>query len=84
MADLRYGLRSLAKSRAFTAAAILTLALGIGASTAIYSVIQNVLMTPFPYKGADRLYSIGIHDDTQSQRGGRSMYQGPEVLEWGA
>ena len=54
MPDLRYGLRSLAKSRAFTAAAILTLALGIGASTAIYSVIQNVLMTPFPYKGADR------------------------------
>ncbi len=84
MPDLRYGLRSLAKSRAFTAAAILTLALGIGASTAIYSVIQNVLMTPFPYKGADRLYAIAIHDDEESQRGGRPMYQGPEVLAWGA
>jgi hypothetical protein len=53
--DTRLALRSLAKSPAFAAAAILSLALGIGANTAIFSVIHAVLLQPLSYKDADRL-----------------------------
>src|SRR5260370_30811304 len=52
--DLRYALRSLGRSRAFAAVTIATLGLGIGASTAIFSVIDNVLLEPFPYKDPGR------------------------------
>jgi len=48
--DVRYAVRTVWKSRAFAAAAMVTLALGIGASTAIFSAIDNVLLDPFPYK----------------------------------
>lgn len=82
MQDIRYGIRSLAKNPGFTAAAVFTLALGIGASTAIFSVIENVLMTPFPYPASDRLYSIQIHDTDQKDPGGRPMFQGPEVVDF--
>src|SRR5213594_2429993 len=81
-ADLRYGLRGLRNRPGFTILAILTLALGIGAATTIFSVIQNVLLDPFPYTDAERVAMIQIHDVTSNRPGGRSFFQVPEFLEY--
>ncbi len=56
--DMRYGFRSLLKNPAFTALVIVTLALGIGASTAIFSVVNTVLLRPLPYARAEQLVVI--------------------------
>src|SRR5205823_10547091 len=60
--DLRYGVRMLAKNPAFTAVAVLTLALGIGANTAIFSYLDAWLIKPLPYPNSNRLVIFESHD----------------------
>ena len=56
--DIRYALTMMRRNRSFTAAALLTLALGIGATTAVFSVVYGVLLKPLPYPEAERLVRI--------------------------
>src|SRR5688572_22232394 len=60
--DFGYGLRTLIRAPAFTVVAVLTLALGIGAVTVIYSVLRNVVLDPFPYSRSDRLVNVVLKD----------------------
>ena len=76
-ADLRYSFRELRKRPALTLTAVLSLALGIGATTAVFSVIYAVLINPFPYRDANRLTIIHLLDPQGNER--VTGYSGPEV-----
>ena len=80
--DLRYGARTLMKNPGFTLLAVLTLALGIGSTTTIFSAIQNILLDPFPYKDAHQVVTIQILDTSSGRPGGRSWFQSPEFLDY--
>ncbi|MGH9688279.1 MAG: ABC transporter permease, partial [Candidatus Acidiferrales bacterium] len=76
--DIRYGIRLIAKSPGFAAIAILTLALGIGANTAVFSVINGVLLNPLPYRQPDRL--VAVYAKTKQFT--RSSISYPNFLDW--
>ena len=77
VADLRYGARRLRAAPEFTAIAVLTLALGIGATTAIFSAVKPILLEPLPYPGADRIAMIWeVRPDGVRADGTFGMYRG--------
>ena len=80
--DLRYALRSMRTAPGFTLAALLTLALGIGANTAIFSVVRGVLLEPLPFRDADRV--VRIWHSTPSGGILRGSVSEPDFLDWRA
>ena len=79
LSDLRLALRHLAKAPGFTATVIVVLALGIGATTAIFSVINAVLLHPFPYQDSGRITFIG---STRAGQDGNMPVTYPDFLDW--
>jgi hypothetical protein len=77
--DVRYGVRALLRVPAFTAVATVTLGIGIGAVTVIYSVVYNVAVDPLPYRDADRLVNVRVQD-TETPRV-RSVFTVLELVE---
>jgi putative ABC transport system permease protein len=80
VADFKYAIRVLVRRPAFTLVAVLTLAIGIGANTAIFSVVNGVLLRPLPYPQPDRIVRLW----EQSQGGSRIDVSHPNFLDWRA
>ncbi|HEX4169997.1 MAG TPA: ABC transporter permease [Bryobacteraceae bacterium] len=79
--DLLFSLRTLRKDRASLFLSLLALALGVGSTTAMFSVIDNILLEPWPYVDGNRLSVIEIHDSTSNEPYGRTFFSQPEFAE---
>jgi len=77
--DVRYGVRMLTKRPGFTVTAALVLALGIGANTALFSVVHSVLLSPLPFKDAEQLVLV---QTLWRSSGGRGSVSGPDYIDW--
>ncbi len=77
LADLRFSLRSLAKAHGFTLTVVLTLGLGIGANTAIFSVVRGVLLRPLPHRDGDRL--VYLRQSVEGPGGENVLFSVPEI-----
>jgi MacB-like periplasmic core domain len=78
LADIKFTLHQLSKSPGFAAVSIVSLALGIGAATAIFSVIYCVIVRPFPYAGADRMIHLNMFDHSGDR--GYAMLSGAQFI----
>jgi putative ABC transport system permease protein len=78
--DLRYGLRNLLKSSSFATVSVLTLALGIGATTAIFSIINAALLRPLPFPAADRL--VAVYSVNPAPTGGLWVVSPADFKDW--
>ena len=76
--DVRYGFRMLAKAPTFSLIAILTLALGIGANTAIFSVVNGVLLNPLPFHDPHQL--VSVFEEIPNFKNGSISY--PNFIDW--
>ena len=78
--DLRFAVRSLSRARGFTLAVVLTLGLGIGANTAIFSVVRGVLLRPLPHRDGDRL--VYLRQSINGPGGENILFSVPEILDF--
>ena len=84
VSDVRQSLRQLTRRRGFTAIALLTLALGIGAPTAMFSVVRGVLMRPLPYPDADRVVRFRMQSEGPAGPIKFDALPASEAIEWAA
>jgi putative ABC transport system permease protein len=80
--DIRYGVRTLAKNASFTIIAVLTLALGIGANTAIFSVVNAELLRPLPFRDPGKLVRLWVTNPRSGSKSGTISY--PDFADWRA
>lgn len=78
--DMRFGLRGMARSPGFTASALATLALGIGATTAIFSVVRGIVLAPLPYPESDRLVTVWMSNPAQGVE--KDIASWPNFADW--
>ena len=80
--DIRYGLRQMVHNPGFTFVAIITLALGIGANTAIFSVVNAILLKPLPFPQPEQLVALGAKDTREKARDELNSLSYPDFFDF--